>query len=70
MALNPIAYTEHVVRSFLRYQLTAYPFADDRLHDQMRYLLSPGPATGPGCSAATATPAPAATAGQPRGVRS
>ena len=22
MALNPIAYTEHVVRSFLRYQLT------------------------------------------------
>ena len=40
MALNPIAYTEHVVRSFLRYQLTAYPFADDRLHDQMRDLLS------------------------------
>ena len=28
MALNPIAYTENVVRSFLRYQLTAYPFAD------------------------------------------
>ncbi len=26
MALNPTAYTEHVVRSFLRYQLTAYPF--------------------------------------------
>ena len=40
MALNPIAYTEHVVRSFLRYQLTAYPFADDRLHGQMRDLLS------------------------------
>ena len=40
MALNPIAYTEHVVRSFLRYQLTAYPFADDRLHGQMRGLLS------------------------------
>ena len=40
MALNPIAYTEHVVRSFLRYQLTAYPFADDWLHDQMRDLLS------------------------------
>ena len=40
MALNPIAYTEHVVRSFLRYQLTAYPFADSRLHDQMRDLLS------------------------------
>ena len=40
MALNPIAYTEHVVRSFLRYQLTAYPFADPRLHRQMRGLLS------------------------------
>ena len=40
MALNPIAYTEHVVRSFLRYQLTAYPFADPRLHAQMRDLLS------------------------------
>ena len=40
MALNPIAYTEHVVRSFLRYQLTAYPFADTRLHAQMRELLS------------------------------
>ena len=32
MALNPIVYTEKVVRSFLRYQLTAYPFADERLH--------------------------------------
>jgi len=31
MALNPIVYTEKVVRSFLRYQLTAYPFADERL---------------------------------------
>ena len=40
MALNPIAYTEHVVRSFLRYQLTAYPFADAHLHAQMRELLS------------------------------
>lgn len=40
MALNPIAYTEKVVRSFLRYQLTAYPFADERLHAQMRKLLS------------------------------
>ena len=40
MALNPIAYTEHVVRSFLRYQLTAYPFADLHLHAQMRELLS------------------------------
>ena len=28
MALNPVAYTENVVRNFLRYQLTAYAFAD------------------------------------------
>ncbi len=40
MALNPIVFTENVVRSFLRYQLTAYPFADERLHSQMRRLLS------------------------------
>jgi len=40
MALNPIVYTEKIVRSFLRYQLTAYPFADERLHAQMRRLLS------------------------------
>ena len=40
MALNPIAYTERVVRSFLKYQLTAYPFADPRLHSQMRGLLN------------------------------
>lgn len=40
MALNPIVFTEKVVRSFLRYQLTSYPFADDRLHQQMRRLLS------------------------------
>lgn len=40
MALNPIVFTERVVRSFLRYQLTAYPFADDRLLAQMRTLLS------------------------------
>ena len=40
MALNPIAFTEKVVRSFLRYQLTAYPFADENLPSQMRELLS------------------------------
>lgn len=40
MALNPVVYTEKVVRSFLRYQLTAYPFADERLIRQMRRLLS------------------------------
>ena len=40
MALNPIVFTEKVVRSFLRYLLTAYPFADEDLHTQMRQLLS------------------------------
>jgi len=40
MALNPIAYTEKTVRSFLKYQLTAYPFSDPRLHAQMRELLN------------------------------
>ena len=40
MALNPIVFTEKVLRSFLRYQLTAYPFADENLHTQMRQLLS------------------------------
>ena len=40
MALNPVVYTEKIVRSFLRYQLTAYPFAAPHLHRQMRKLLS------------------------------
>ena len=40
MALNPIAYTENVLKSFLRYQFTAYAFTDQRLRDQMRGLLS------------------------------
>ena len=40
MALNPVAYTEQVFASFLRYQLTAYPFAAPYLHRQMRELLS------------------------------
>lgn len=40
MVLNPIVFTEKVVRSFLRYQLTAYPFADPQLRAQMRRLLS------------------------------
>ena len=40
VALNPVAYTENVVQSFLRYQLTAYPFAAPHLHRQMRTLLS------------------------------
>lgn len=40
MAMNPLAYTESVVSNFLRYQLTAYPFADPALYSQMRELLS------------------------------
>jgi ATP-dependent helicase YprA (DUF1998 family)/SOS-response transcriptional repressor LexA len=40
MALNPVAYTEKVLSSFLRYQLTAYPFSDPELYAQMRALLS------------------------------
>ncbi len=38
--INPIIYTENVVRSFLRYQLSAYPFSDENLNAQMRKLLS------------------------------
>ena len=40
LAINPIVFTEKIVRSFLRYQLTAYPFADEDLLAQMRQLLS------------------------------
>lgn len=40
MAINPLAYTESVVRNFLRYQLTTYGFADERLNRQLRDLLS------------------------------
>jgi ATP-dependent helicase YprA (DUF1998 family)/rubrerythrin len=40
MALNPISFTDKIVGSFLRYQLTSYPFADRRLDTQMRNLLS------------------------------
>ncbi len=38
--LNPIVYTEKIVSDFLRYQITAYPFADDNLYRQMRTLLN------------------------------
>jgi ATP-dependent helicase YprA (DUF1998 family) len=38
--LNPVTYTEQVVADFLRYQLTTYPFSDERLHNQMRRLLN------------------------------
>ena len=40
MALNPIVFTDKVVKSFLRYQLTTYALADERLNRQMRELLS------------------------------
>ena len=38
--LNPIIYAEKIVSDFLKYQLTAYPFADSNLYDQMRQLLN------------------------------
>lgn len=38
--LNPITYSEKLISDFLRYQLTTYPFTDERLHTQMRALLS------------------------------
>ncbi len=40
MALNPVSYIEKITKSFLRYQLSAYPFSDPALHAQMRNLLS------------------------------
>ena len=40
LMLNPIVYTEKVVDDFLKYQLTAYPFADANLYEQMRTLLN------------------------------
>jgi ATP-dependent helicase YprA (DUF1998 family) len=40
MAINPTVYTERIVRSFLKYQLSAYPLSDERLHRQTRDLLS------------------------------
>ena len=38
--LNPILFTEKVVGDFLKYQITAYPFADPNLYAQMRRLLN------------------------------
>jgi len=38
--LNPVTYTENIIKDFLRYQLTAYPFADPYLYDQMKNLLN------------------------------
>lgn len=39
MPLNPILYTDKVVGDFLRYQLTTYAFADERLYGQPRELV-------------------------------
>ena len=52
MALNPIACTEPVVRSFLRYQLTAYPISDPHLQAHMRESLSLDGPAGRRCSRA------------------
>lgn len=38
--LNPITYTEQIIADFLKYQLTAYAFADVNLYRQMRQLLN------------------------------
>ncbi len=38
--LNPIVFTERVISDFLSYQLTAYPFADPHLYQQMRQILN------------------------------
>lgn len=40
MALNPLVYTENVLKDFLRYQLSAYPLADQNLYQQLRNALS------------------------------
>ncbi len=40
MAINPVSFTEKVVGDFLKYQATAYAFADPTLHAQLRELLS------------------------------
>ena len=40
MAINPVSFTERVVGDFLKYQATAYAFADPALHAQLRELLS------------------------------
>ena len=72
MALNPVVFTEKVLQSFLRYQLRAYPFADPRLHGQMRELLSLDEARespllqGPFVSLSRPLSSGAAVAGSPR----
>ena len=38
--LNPVLFTEKVVGDFLRYLLTAHPFSDPALYEQLRRLLN------------------------------
>ena len=42
MPLNPLQFTEQVLADFLRYQVTAYPLAADRLSAQLRAHLALG----------------------------
>ena len=35
MPLSSVVFTENVLKSFRRYQRTAYPFADPGLHEQI-----------------------------------
>ena len=42
MAINPIVFTKKIIDSFLKYQMTTYPFEDIRLNKQMKNLLSGG----------------------------
>lgn len=39
MALNPLAFSETVIGNFLKYQMTAYPFQEQGLNEQMKNLL-------------------------------
>ena len=42
MPLNPLQLTDQVLADFLRYQVTAYPLADERLSAQLRAHLALG----------------------------
>ncbi len=39
MPLNPVTFAAQVNQDFIRYQLTAFPIADERLHEQVRSQL-------------------------------
>jgi len=44
MTLNPLRFSEQVLGDFLRYQVTAFPLADERLSGQLRAHLALGQA--------------------------